>query len=195
MNLKIKKAPVKKRISAVALTTSLLIALGILTPYNSNAEDSYTEATESTWGIISTNDGFDKTLTIFKNGDNVGVDDYGDEISYTIEVQCSKKKLVVLVYSEPIGIYPTTSFTSIDGYALTKIDSGKVVKHPYIAMKDSSGIQFKTPKPLATSILKGKSTFSFKIPSSIQNDTVANFSIGDLPTYASKFKSLGCPLK
>jgi len=185
----------KKRISAVALTTSLVIALGILTPNNANAKDSYTEATKSTWGTISTNDGFVKTFTIYKYGNNVGIDDYGDEISYTMEIQCSKKKLVVLVYSEPIGIYPTTSFTSIDGYALTRVGSGKVVKRPYIAMKDYSGIQFKTPKPLTTSILKGKSTFSFKIPSSIQNDTVAKFSIGNLPSYASKFKSLGCPLK
>jgi hypothetical protein len=185
----------KERINLVAFTTGLLIVLGILTPYNSIAEDTYIEATESTWGTISTNDGFDKTLTIFKDGDNVGIDDYGDDIDYTIEIQCSKKKLVVMVYSDPIGIYPTTTFTSIDGYALTKIDSGKVVKHPYIALKDSSGIQFKTPKPLTTAILKGKKTFSFKIPSSIQNDTVANFSIGDLPSYVSKFKSLGCSLK
>lgn len=185
----------KKQHSVVALITGLSIVLGIFTPYNSIAEDTYIEATESTWGTISTNDGFDKTLTIYKDGDNKGIDDYGDDISYTIEIQCSKKKLVVMVYSYPIGIYPTTTFTSIDGYALTKIDLGKVVKHPYIALKDSSGIQFKTPKPLTTAILKGKRTFSFKIPSSIQNNTVANFSIGNLPSYGSKFKSLGCPLK
>ena len=169
--------------------------VGVLIPCSASAEDTFIEATDSTWGTIASNDGFEKKLTIYKDGDNFGISDYGDDITYTIEVQCSKKKLVVMVYSDPIGIYPSTTFTSIDGYALTKIDSGKIVKHPYIALKDSSGIQFKTPKPLTTAILKGKNTFSFKIPSSIQNDTVANFTIGDLSSYAAKFKSLGCSLK
>jgi len=173
----------------------MVFTLGFLLPQIAVAEETYVEATDSTWGVISSNDGFDKKLTIYKNGDNYGIDDFGDDIDYTIEIQCSKKKLVVLVYSDPIGIYPTTTFTSIDGYALAKIDTGKIVKHPYIAMKDSSGIQFKSAKTVTTAILKGRKTFSFKIPSSIQNDTVANFSIGDLASYVSKFKSLGCPLK
>ena len=159
------------------------------------AEDTMSEATETTWGLISTNDGFDKTLTVYKDGDNYGIDDYGDEITYTAEIQCSKKKLTFMIYSDPIGIYPSTTFSSIDGYALAKIDSGKILKYPYIALKDSSGIFFSSPKTVTTAILKGKSKFSFKIPSSIQNATVANFSIGDLSSYAGKFKSLGCPLK
>jgi hypothetical protein len=173
----------------------MAFTLGFILPHIAVAEETYVEATDSTWGVISSNDGFDKKLTIYKNGDNYGIDDFGDDIDYTIEIQCSKKKLVVLVYSDPIGIYPTTTFTSIDGYALAKIDAGKIVKHPYIAMKDSSGIQFKSAKTVTTAILKGRKTFSFKIPSSIQNDTVANFSIGNLASYVSKFKSLGCPLK
>jgi hypothetical protein len=186
------KSRAKKQI---ALAAGISMLIGVLIPYTANAEDTFIEATESTWGTITKNDGFDKTLTIYKDGDNVGISDYGDDITYTIEIQCTKKKLAVMVYSDPIGIYPSTTFTSIDGYVLTKIDSGKIVKHPYIALRDSSGIQFKTPKPLTTAILKGKNTFSFKIPSSIQNDTVANFFIGDLLSYAAKFKSLGCPLK
>jgi hypothetical protein len=171
-----------------------VLAAGTI-PLAANAEDTYLEATDTTWGVISSNDGFDKVLTIYKDGDNVGIDDFGDDITYTAEIQCSKKKLTFLVYSDPIGIYPATTFTSIDGYALAKIDAGKIVKYPYISMKDSSGIGFKTPKTVTTAILKGRKTFSFKIPSSIQNDTVANFSIGDMTSYVSKFKSLGCPLK
>ena len=184
-----------KRFRIVAFGALVTFALGLLVPYNAIAADTYIEATESTWGVISNNDGFDKTLTIYKEGDNLGTTDYGDDITYTTEIQCTKKKLTFMVYSDPIGIYPTTTYTSIDGYALAKIDTGKIVKYSYIALKDSSGVQFKTPKPLTTAILKGRNTFSFKIPSSIQNDTVANFSIGDLAIYVSKFKSLGCPLK
>jgi hypothetical protein len=184
-----------KKTRLMSFGAGIAIFLSVLTPSNSIAEDSFVEATDTTWGTIATNDGFDKTLTIYKDGDNVGISDFGDDITYTIEVQCSKKKLVVMVYSDPIGIYPSTTFSSIDGYALAKVDSGKIVKYPYIALKDSTGIQFKTPKPLTTAILKGKNTFSFKIPSSIQNDTVATFTIGDLADYAGKFKSLGCPLK
>lgn len=184
-----------KRLLVAVVSVGIAITLAFSLQYSAVADETYEEATESTWGIISSNDGFDKKLTIYKDGDNFGTDDFGDDIDYTIEIQCSKKKLVVLVYSDPIGIYPTTTFSSIDGYALAKVDTGKIVKHPYIAMKDSSGIQFKSPKTVTTAILKGRRTFSFKIPSSIQNDTVANFSIGDLASYTPKFKSLGCPLK
>ena len=184
-----------KRFLVVTISTGVAFTLALFLSHSAVAAESYEEATELTWGVISSNDGFDKKLTIYKDGDNFGTDDFGDDIDYTIEIQCSKKKLVVLVYSDPIGIYPTTTFTSIDGYALAKIDTGKIVKHAYIAMKDSSGIQFKSPKTVTTAILKGRKTFSFKIPSSIQNDTVTNFSIGDLASYTSKFKSLGCPLK
>ena len=179
----------------MASSCILICLIAFILPSTATAEDIYEEATDTTWGLISSNDGFDKKLTIYKDGDNLEFDDYGDEITYTTEIQCSKKKLVFLVYSEPTGIYPSTTFTSIDGYALGKVDSGKVIKYPYISMKDSSGIQFKTAKTVTTAILKGKKTFAFKIPSSIQNDTVANFSIGDLASYIPKFKSLGCPLK
>ena len=184
-----------KHFPKVMFFAFLSLSFSLVLPSSATAEDIFEEATDSTWGIISSDDGFDKKLTIYKDGANFGIDDYGDEITYTAEIQCSKKKLVFLVYSDPIGIYPSTTFTSIDGYALGKVDSGKVVKYPYINMKDSSGIQFKTAKTVTTAILKGKKTFSFKIPSSIQNDTVANFTIGDLNSYAAKFKSLGCSLK
>ena len=184
-----------KHLPKIVFSCFLICSIAFILPTTATAEDIYEEATDTTWGLISSNDGFDKKLTVYKDGDNFGLDDYGDEITYTAEIQCSKKKLIFMVYSDPIGIYPSTTYTSIDGYALTKVDSGKIVKYSYIALKDSSGIQFRTPKPLTTAILKGKKTFSFKIPSSIQNDTVANFSIGDLASYASKFKSLGCPLR
>jgi hypothetical protein len=184
----------KSLIAALAAMATICAAnLNFITP--AHAEDTMSDATESTWGVISTNDGFDKTLTIYKDGDNYGLDDYGDQITYTAEIQCSKKKLTFMVYSDPIGIYPSTTFSSIDGYALAKIDSGKIVKYAYIALKDSSGIFFNSPKTVTAAVLKGKNKFSFKIPSSIQNATVANFSIGDLASYVTKFKSLGCALK
>jgi hypothetical protein len=184
-----------KRLLVATVSVGIAITLAFSIQYSAVAADTYTEATDSTWGVITSNDGFEKTLTIYKDGDNTGTDDFGDDITYTTEIQCTKKKLTFMVYSDPIGIYPTTSFTSIDGYALTKVDSGKIVKYAYIALKDSSGIQLKTPKPFTTAILKGKRAFSLKIPSSIQNDTVTNFLIGDLASYVTKFKSLGCPLK
>ena len=184
-----------KHLPKIVFSCFLICSIAFILPTTATAEDTYEEATDATWGLITRDDGFDKKLTIYKDGDNVGLDDYGDEITYTAEIQCSKKKLNFLVYSEPTGIYPSTTFTSIDGYALGTVDSGKIVKYPYLSMKDSSGIFFKTPKTVTTAILKGKKTFAFKIPSSIQNDTVANFSIGDLASYVSKFKSLGCPLK
>lgn len=186
-----KPKPVRAALSVICI----ICGLGLNLIPAAYAEDAMTDATETTWGVISTNDGFDKTLTIYKDGDNFGLDDFGDEVTYTAEIQCSKKKLTFMVYSDPIGIYPSTTFSSIDGYAQAKIDNGKIVKYPYIALKDSSGIFFSSPKTVTSAVLKGKNTFSFKIPSSIQNSTVANFSIGDLPSYVGKFKSLGCALK
>jgi hypothetical protein len=177
----------------LVLGISLLFALSA--PTHTVAADKYVEATESTWGYILNDDGFDKIFTIYKDANNTGITDYGDDITYTAEIQCSKKKLTFMVYSEPIGIYPSTSYTSIDGYASAKIDSGKIVKYPYVSTSDSVGIVFSSPKTVTSAILKGKKSFSFKILSPIQNNTVANFAIGDMPTYISKFKKLGCPLK
>ena len=56
-------------------------------------------------------------------------------------------------------------------------------------------VQFNNPKNITKAILSSKETFSFKIPSSIQNDAVANFSKLDFASYAPTFKSLGCLLK
>jgi hypothetical protein len=168
---------------------------GTVIPTSSQAESNQVDQTDTTWGTIVNDDGFSRTLSIYKDADNFGTTDLGDDITYTIELQCTKKKLSILIYGNPIGIFPATSFGAIDGYALSKVDTGKIVKFPYIAMKDSSGIILTTPKTLTTAILKGKNSFSFKIPSSVQNNTVANFTIGDLSSYVAKFKNLGCPLK
>ncbi len=168
-----------------------LIALFIPTS-SAFASEQLTEATDSTWGVISTNDGFDKSYIVFKDGIEQGYNDM--LVTYTIEIQCTKKKLGVLIYSDPIGIFPSTSFNSIDGYALTRVDNGKVNKFSYVAMKDYSGISLWNDKQFTTAILKGKK-FGIKIPSDIQNATVANFSVANLHSHVAKFKSLGCSLK
>jgi hypothetical protein len=176
----------------LVLAVSLLLTL--LPIMEANAEDIYTDPTESSWGVISSDDGFSKSYTIYKNAINVGYSDFGTESTYSIEIQCEKKKLEVLIYADPIGIYPTTDLSRI-GYAQVKIDSGKILKYKYMSLKDSSGIGIWSPKTLTTAMLKGKRQVAFKISSSIQADTVANFALGDLSDYVSKFKSLGCPLK
>jgi len=175
-----------KKVIAIVLT---ILILPISSAF---AGDIFTETTESEWGVISTYDGFEKSYTIYKDGDEQGYDDM--LITYTIEIQCTKKKLQVLIYSDPLGIYPSTSFNNIDGYALTKVDNGKVNKFSYFSMKDYSGIGLWDDKKFTTAILKGKK-FAVKIPSDIQNDTVAKFSVADLSSHSAKFKSLGCSLK
>ncbi len=104
------------------------------------------------------------------------------------------KETSVLVYSDPIGMYPTSDLNRV-GYAQVKIDSGKIVRYKYVALKDSSGINIWSPKLLTTAVLKGKRQVAFKIPSSIQADSVANFPIKNLASYVTKFKKLGCTLK
>jgi hypothetical protein len=175
-----------KRIIAIVLTVLILPATSAF------AGDTFTETTESEWGVISTNDGFEKSYTIYKDGDEQGYDDM--LITYTIEIQCTKKKLSVLIYSDPLGMYPTTTFSSIDGYALARVDSGKINKFSYVALKDYSGIALLNDKQFTTAILKGKK-FAVKVPSNVQNDTVAKFSVADLSSHSAKFKSLGCSLK
>jgi hypothetical protein len=174
------------------LGLSFSIALSSLV--RAHAEEIYTEDSETTWGVISTDDGFSKSYTIFKNAINSGYSDFGTENTYTIEIQCEKKKLEVLVYADPIGIYPTTDLSRI-GYAQAKIDSGKIARYKYLSLKDSSGIGIWSPKILTSAMLKGKRQVAFKIPSSIQADTVANFALADLQKYVNKFRSLGCSLK
>lgn len=178
-----------KRLLVLALITFLGTGTG--TAY---AGDIFTEATKDSWGAISSNDGFSSSYTIYKDADNTGYDDSGTEITYTIEFQCKSKSLTVLVYADPIGIYPTTNLSGY-GVALGRIDSGKIVKYNYFGMKDNSGIGLTAPKVFTTAALKAKQKIAFKIPSSIQADAVANFSIGNLSSYVSKFKNLGCQLR
>lgn len=159
---------------------------------SANADVEYVDETETTWGSIAKDDGFSKTFTIYKTADNFGVTDFGDDIEYTIEIQCTKKRLSVLAYGDP-DIFPDTGL-GFKGTAQMKVGNGKVVNQSFTALKDFSGVSFNSPKAVTSAILKGKTTFSFKIPSSIQNDAVMNFTIHDLPSYKSKFKSLGCAL-
>ena len=175
-----------KKLVAIILTVLILPATSAF------AGNTYTEATDTKWGVISTNDGFEKSYTIFKDGDEYGYDDM--LITYTIAIQCTKKKLAVLIYSDPLGMYPATTFNSIDGYALVRVDNKAIKKFSYVAMKDSSGIGPLSDKQFTTAILKG-TKFAVKVPSSIQNDTVAKFSVGNLKSHVKKFKSLGCSLK
>ena len=176
------------------LILALSLFLALLPSTYAHAEDSFELDTETSWGIVASDDGFTKKYTIFKTASNYGYSDFGTESTYTIELQCEKKKLGVIVYSDPIGMYPTDSLSGI-GYALVKIDSGKIIKHKFQTMGDSSGIAIWTPKTLTSAMLKGKRQVAFKIASSIQADTVANFALADLSKYVNKFKSLGCPLK
>lgn len=173
------------------LIVALLAMLGTGTAY---AGDIFTEATKNSWGVISSNDGFSSSYTIYKDSDNMGYDDSGTEITYTTEFQCKSKSLTVLVYADPIGIFPTTDLSGY-GVALGRIDSGKIVKYSYFGMKDNSGIGLTAPKVFTSVAIKAKQKFAFKIPSSIQSDAVANFSIGNLSSYVNKFRNLGCPLK
>ena len=174
------------------LTSAVVIVIASsIMPY-ANAED--LEPTDLTWGTIYSDDGFSKSFTVYKYGTQNAYDDLGIETSYNLEVQCENRELTVLVYAGPIGIYPASGLNRI-GTAQVKVDSGKIVKYKYVAMKDSAGIVIWSPKLLTTAALKGKRQVAFKIPSSIQNDAVAIFQLGDLANYVAKFKSLGCPLK
>jgi len=169
------------------------VALLLLSPISSTAEDDYIDETETTWGSISSDDGFKKTFTIYATQDNEAYDDYGDPIEYTIEVQCSKRRLSVLVYGDP-DIYPETGL-GFKGTAQMKVDSGKITKHYFTTLKDYSGVAFNTPKTITSAISKSKETISFKIPSSINADAVMTFSKKNFNSYIVKFKALGCSLK
>jgi len=175
------------------LVVLICLLLATFPVSNSQADDEYVEETDTTWGSILSDDGFEKTFTIYRTADNYGTDDYGDDIEYTIEVQCTKKKLSVLLYGEP-DIYPETGL-GFKGTAQMKVDSGKITKQSFTALKDYSGVAFNSPKLITAAISKSKKAVSFKIPSSVQNDAVAVFSKLDFNSYQSKFKSLGCLLK
>jgi hypothetical protein len=176
------------------LILALSLFMALLPSTYAHAEDIYQEDTETSWGVVASDDGFTKKYTIYKTAINYGYSDFGTESTYTIELQCEKKKLGVIIYADPIGMYPTDDLSGI-GYALVKIDSGKIIKYKFATLGDSSGIAIWTPKTLTSAMLKGKRQVAFKIASSIQADTVANFALADLSKYANKFKSLGCPLK
>ena len=152
------------------------------------------DPTETSCGTTYIDDGFSKSFLIYKYSTESIYDDFGVASSYNIEIQCEDKDLAVLVYAGPIGIYPSSGLDQI-GIAQVKVDSGKITKHKYVVTRDNAGIVIYSPKVLTTSLLKGKRQVAFKIPSSIQNDAVAVFKLGNLLSFVPKFKSLGCPLK
>lgn len=141
------------------------------------------------WTEINSNDGFSKRYTIYIDGDNTDRDDN----NYFMEVQCSAKKLTVLVYTEPVGMYPDTNLSGY-GTALVRIDGGKIKNYTYVRMSDSSGISLKSPKVLTSAMLKGGTKLAFKIPA-IDGYHVANFAISDFSSYQATFRSRGCPLR
>ena len=143
---------------------------------------------DNPWQEIVNNDGFSRRYTIYIDGDNT--DDDGND--YFMEVQCSAKKLTVLVYTDPVGMYPDTNRSGL-GTALVRIDGGKIKNYMYTRMSDSSGIALKSPKVLTSAMLKGRGKIAFKIPA-IYGYQVANFAISDFSSYQATFRSRGCPL-
>ena len=143
---------------------------------------------DNPWQEIVNNDGFSSRYTVYIDGDNT--DDDGND--YFIEVQCSARKLSVLVYTEPVGMYPDVNRRGI-GTALVRIDGGKIKNFTYRRMKDSSGISLVAPKVLTSSMLKGSSKLSFKIPA-IYGYQVVNFALNDFNSYQTTFKNRGCSL-
>ena len=146
------------------------------------------ECWDNVWTELDNNDGFSKRYTIYIDGDNT--DDDGND--YFMEVQCSAKKLTVLVYTDPVGMYPDTNWNGL-GTALVKIDGGKIRNYSYARMNDNSGIVLRTPKTLTSAMLKGNSKVAFKIPA-LYGYQVANFAISDFLSYRQIFKSKGCSL-
>jgi hypothetical protein len=152
------------------------------------------DPTETSWGTTYIDDGFSKSYLIYKYSTESTYDDFDVASSYNLEIQCEDKDLAVLVYAGPIGIYPSSGLDQI-GVAQVKVDSGKINKYKYVVTRDNAGIVIYSPKVLTTALIKGKRQVAFKIPSSIQNDAVAVFKLGNLSSFVSKFKSMGCPLK
>jgi len=141
------------------------------------------------WTYSEDDDGFRKRSSLYIGGDNTDSD--GND--FYLEVQCSKKKLSVLVYSDPVGMYPDVNLRGL-GSAQVRIDSQKISNYSYGRMSDSSGIYLRSPKAFTTAILKGRSKVAVKIPA-LYGYEVANFPISDFADYSGRFKSLGCPLK
>jgi hypothetical protein len=141
--------------------------------------------TDNPWQVIVDNDGLYIVYTTGEFTDDMGND-------YFIEVQCNARKLSVLVYTEPIGMYPDVNRRGV-GTALVRIDGGKLKNFTYRRLKDSSGVSLVSTKALTSSMLKGKSKLFFKIPAPFYQ--VVDFSLFGFSSYQSAFKARGCSLK
>jgi hypothetical protein len=149
----------------------------------------YPDCMDYFWTELDNNDGFTRTYAIYIDGDNTSSDDS----DFFMEVQCSSKKLAVVVYADPVGMYPDVDRRGL-GTALVRIDGGKIQKYSYRRMRDSSGISLQSPKTLTKAMLRGGTKLAFKIPA-IYGPEVANFAIADFSAFESKFKTRGCPLR
>jgi|GEM_PF-3730202 len=173
-------------------TAGTLSILTLLVPIWVAPSVTYADPTTA-WDVTNSNDGFTNTYVISRDSEDADTDDYGNPITHTIEIQCTKKSLALLIYSSAPGIYPSTDLNN-EGIGQFKIDSGKISNFSYVAMKDNSGVSLIYPKLITAAILKAKKTFALKVNSDIQNSTVGNFAIANIKKYVARFKSLGCSL-
>jgi hypothetical protein len=135
------------------------------------------------WQKSEESDGFSKNYSIVMYSEN---DEYATGDFSRLEISCSAKKLLVNVKLE----WPS-SF-GWKGSGQYRFDSGAGKKFTYRVDRSFDYIWLDNPKAFTAAFLKASDKSSFRV--SNQYLRILVFPKSNLKEYASKFKTLGCPL-
>jgi hypothetical protein len=184
-----------QKVIGLAIVTALCFSLLLISaPVKAKEDDDcgfgkidfgYPDCPDNYWSEFEEDDGFSRTYTISIDGDNTR----SDGSMYWMEVQCSARKLSILVYSD--DLIPVTNRRGL-GTALVRIDRGRIDSLTYKNW-NNSGISIQSPKKLTGAMLRGGTKLAFKIPT-IYGPEIANFAMADFSAFASRFRRSGCPL-
>lgn len=121
-----------------------------------------------------------------------------DYLDYDFAIECkSKKQLEISLVSDPKGMKPILNANGT-GYAQIKIDGGKFMKYAYVEI-DRLTVKFAptisvSSDALLAAMLKGKQQIVIVAPTAVSSNSTYTIKLGNLKSYANKFKSAGCPL-
>jgi hypothetical protein len=180
-----------KKLRVVSICILLaLTGVHVASADNSNQADSFQSS-----GWVDLKNSNQKWIGISQHFRSESKPDYLD---YDFNVECTwKKQFVVSLVAFPKGVKPTLNSDGI-GYAQIKIDDGKFTKFAYVNM-DEMTVKFAqtsagSSDALMAAILKGKQQIVIKASTATSSNFTFTIKLGNLKSYAGKFKSTGCSL-
>ena len=148
-----------------------------------------TNTCEPFWLDFSGNDGFTRTVQVAILSSNNSYSS-GFKTTYYLEVICQARKLSVIFYSGPIGLYADANLYG-NGTGQVKFDNARPLKLRYQRSSDLEGVYFTDAKNFVKRLAKARSNVSVKV-FGIDGPAIGTFPKANFSSYVNKIRSGGC---